>query len=462
MLVERPSPWHKRGVWAQNEDAFLRQLTVGLGPFNWVRIAMSIGSHSPKQCRERYYDAIKPELDHAPMTQEEATKVERLVSEIGEGWEEIARTLPGRSANQVKSWWNGTIRVHYSRTVVYKEADIFDSPSRREDLQAFSGLAGQVSPTKEEDDASEAFRFGYRVANIQRARDDDRLSETSDVSAASSLKSIADSVFSTISGSSMSSLPGRQGAGERLVSLLLDDPAIKQLCSEALLMIEQEKLERNLRRLLNGFAIELRKEAETTQQRHAANFVRFRARNSAHMICNSLTKDLRPVMKPKVLQEANQAEEDDHGSEDEDSDRSDDEVQNLQQLEGFIKSSAAFEVFREKLRAFVFPSEKGIERKKVDLDRKQEREEDRDDNDREDKHKAQYDSVNGENTGILNRDSNDIGPLNSSWTSGTFNLLVNLVVTSLTNEQPLIAPGKTRIEWKCVRPESFYHSYVQL
>jgi hypothetical protein len=125
--------------------------------------------------------------------------------------------------------------------------------------------------------------------NKSKKEDDDAKSETSVRSGASSIASITESIFSIITGSSMSSIAGPQSAVERLVSLLLNDSDIKSLCTFFLLNHDdRERFERNLRRLLKEFAVGLRQEAASPQQRHAAHFVHLRARNSAHMICSSL------------------------------------------------------------------------------------------------------------------------------------------------------------------------------
>ncbi|KAF3484134.1 FlbD [Arthroderma uncinatum] len=64
---------------------------------------------SPKQCRERFHQNLKPTLNHDPISAEEGLVIERLVSEMGKRWAEIARRLGNRSDNAVKNWWNGSV-----------------------------------------------------------------------------------------------------------------------------------------------------------------------------------------------------------------------------------------------------------------------------------------------------------------------------------------------------------------
>ncbi|KAI0197449.1 myb-like DNA-binding protein [Xylaria flabelliformis] len=98
----------RRGPWSQREDALLINLVQQQGPLNWVKISDTLLSRSPKQCRERYHQNLKPSLNHEPISAEEGQLIEKLVGELGKRWAEIARRLNNRSDNAVKNWWNGS------------------------------------------------------------------------------------------------------------------------------------------------------------------------------------------------------------------------------------------------------------------------------------------------------------------------------------------------------------------
>ncbi|KAF7895423.1 hypothetical protein EAF00_007237 [Botryotinia globosa] len=190
-------------------------------------------------------------------------------------------------------------------------------------------------------------------------------------SATDSVVSVADSIFSAMSlatGSSMSSFSVSQTATERLVRLLLEDAIIKPLCEDALQEngMSRERFERNLSRLLKGFAVELRKEAQTQEQRQAAHLVRFRARNSAHVICSTLrtekeqkgsnnVSDASGANLLNVEEEEMECDLDIDDDSDSASESSEDVSDDFQHLELFVKESRAFELFREKLRNFIHP-----------------------------------------------------------------------------------------------------------
>ncbi|KAK8101160.1 myb-like DNA-binding domain-containing protein [Apiospora kogelbergensis] len=116
----------RRGPWSTEEDQTLMGLVHTQGALNWVKIAGLLDSRTPKQCRERYHQNLKPSLNHDPISPEEGLLIEKLVVELGKRWAEIARRLHNRSDNAVKNWWNGSMnrrrRMHRRRGPGYDEA----------------------------------------------------------------------------------------------------------------------------------------------------------------------------------------------------------------------------------------------------------------------------------------------------------------------------------------------------
>ncbi|TGO34436.1 hypothetical protein BHYA_0197g00130 [Botrytis hyacinthi] len=222
------------------------------------------------------------------------------------------------------------------------------------------------SPTLSENGANNDSYSRLPIEDIP----DDQSDNSFEFSATDSVVSVADSIFSAISlatGSSMSSLSVSQTATERLVRLLLEDAIIKPLCEDAFQEngMSRERFERNLSRLLKGFAVELRREAQTREQRQAAHLVRFRARNSAHVICSTLRKEKEQKGSNNVsdssradllnVEEEMECDLDIDDDSDSASESSEDVSDDFQHLELFVKESRAFELFREKLRIFIHP-----------------------------------------------------------------------------------------------------------
>lgn len=100
-----------KGSWSKTEDEKLMAIVEELGGNvkNWTDISKKMVpfTRTPKQCRERYHQNLKPNLNKEPITEEEGEKINQMVIKHGKKWAYIARALNnGRSDNTVKNWWN--------------------------------------------------------------------------------------------------------------------------------------------------------------------------------------------------------------------------------------------------------------------------------------------------------------------------------------------------------------------
>ena len=143
---------HRRGPWSSHEDQQLLQLVHLHGAHNWVRISQLVGTRSPKQCRERFHQNLKPQLNHEPITPEEGELIEKLVGEMGKRWAEIARQLNGRSDNAVKNWWNGGVnrrkRMSHRHRMLENRAQEDRRRRAEEPMSPYSMMScGQTSPS---------------------------------------------------------------------------------------------------------------------------------------------------------------------------------------------------------------------------------------------------------------------------------------------------------------------------
>ena len=164
----------RRGPWSPLEDKKLLDLIAIFGPTNWVRILNSLATRTPKQCRERYHQNLKPSLNRSPITAEEGELIESLVAKYGKKWAEISRHLNGRSDNAIKNWWNGGASRKRRASLAHTNDDDHSSTAKSEPsitqhlnlssssvnsggplskLNSGVNLVGQA-PKKEEDEAN--------------------------------------------------------------------------------------------------------------------------------------------------------------------------------------------------------------------------------------------------------------------------------------------------------------------
>ncbi len=101
----------KRRPWGTDEDERLKELVQLHGIKNWAMIATQLHMRNGKQCRERWRNHLRPELNKGEWTTEEDCDIWRRVQELGTKWAQISEQyMPLRTDNDIKNRWNSIIR----------------------------------------------------------------------------------------------------------------------------------------------------------------------------------------------------------------------------------------------------------------------------------------------------------------------------------------------------------------
>ena len=93
-----------------DEDRKLLNWVSKIGPSKWAICAHSIVGRSGKQCRERYYNALCPNIKRGGWTPEEDFLLFRMYEENGSQWSKIAKSFQGRTENSLKNRFYSTLR----------------------------------------------------------------------------------------------------------------------------------------------------------------------------------------------------------------------------------------------------------------------------------------------------------------------------------------------------------------
>ncbi|CAN1247271.1 Transcription factor MYB1 [Linum grandiflorum] len=90
-------------AWTEEEDNLLRKCIEQYGEGKWHRVPLLAGlNRCRKSCRLRWLNYLRPNINRGTFSPEEV----QLIVKLHKLWSLIAGRLPGRTANDVKNYWN--------------------------------------------------------------------------------------------------------------------------------------------------------------------------------------------------------------------------------------------------------------------------------------------------------------------------------------------------------------------
>ncbi|CAH1421580.1 unnamed protein product [Lactuca virosa] len=100
-------PELRKGAWTVQEDMLLKNYIDKHGEGKWHLIPLKAGlNRCRKSCRLRWLNYLRPNIKRGDFAQDEVDLILRLHKLLGNRWALIAGRIPGRTANDVKNYWN--------------------------------------------------------------------------------------------------------------------------------------------------------------------------------------------------------------------------------------------------------------------------------------------------------------------------------------------------------------------
>ncbi|XP_060215486.1 MYB-like transcription factor EOBII [Lycium barbarum] len=140
--------WRK-GPWTAEEDKLLIEYVNLHGEGRWSSVARLAGlKRNGKSCRLRWVNYLRPDLKRGQITPHEERIILELHAIWGNRWSTIAKTLPGRTDNEIKNYWRTHFKTKVKKSSTNNSEKIKSRLLKRQQFQQQQQLNSQIDMKK--------------------------------------------------------------------------------------------------------------------------------------------------------------------------------------------------------------------------------------------------------------------------------------------------------------------------